>query len=191
MLQRLDTPGDPGDPRMKYVPAETAAYWQIWSDTVTQGRTADQVKQHQVLFELRQQLVNAMSRAGVPIVAGTDTGTTYLFPGFSLHDELALLVQAGLSPAHALRAATYEPARFLGLEHSQGTVSKGKLADLVVLDADPLADIRNTQRIHAVLVDGRLVSSAERAQLLAGAAKAASGSAATAVARCGCHAHGH
>jgi len=195
MLQHLDLPGGADDPRMKYVPAGDAGYWKMWADEVNNGRTAEQVAQHRVLFALRKQLVGAMGRADVPILAGTDTGTTYLYPGFSLHDELALLVEAGLRPIQALQAATLEPAKFLGLHKSQGTVSVDKGADLVVLDANPLADIRNTQRIHAVLVGGRLIAAQERQQLLDGAALAANppGAAAPAAARvspgCGCRAH--
>ena len=78
-------------------------------------------------------------------------------PGFSLHDELELLVKAGLTPIEALQAATINPAKSLGLLNSLGTVEKGKIADLVLLDANPLDDIRNTRRIHAVIINGRLL----------------------------------
>jgi imidazolonepropionase-like amidohydrolase len=97
----------------------------------------------------------------------------FVIPGFSLHDELASLVRAGLSPLHALRAATIEPARMLGLGDKLGTVEPGKLADLVVLDADPLADIRNTTRIHTVLTRGRVISPEQRARMLDDIAAAA------------------
>src|SRR5437868_175310 len=76
--------------------------------------------------------------------------------GFSLHDELGWLGKAGLTPIEALRAATTGPARFLGLESKLGTVAEGKLADLVVLDADPRADIANTRKISAVVTRGAL-----------------------------------
>ena len=81
-------------------------------------------------------------------MAGTDVSVIRLFPGFSLHDELALLVQAGLSPGAALKTATYNPAKFLGMLDRLGTVEKGKLADLILLDANPLEDIRNTRKIQ-------------------------------------------
>jgi imidazolonepropionase-like amidohydrolase len=97
-----------------------------------------------------------MQKAGVPILAGTDTGNPFCFPGFSLHDELALLVIAGLTPAEALRSATLNPAKFFGLDQTLGTIEQGKIADLVLLDANPLVDIRNTQRINAVVSNGRL-----------------------------------
>jgi imidazolonepropionase-like amidohydrolase len=96
-----------------------------------------------------------MRRAGVLLLAGTDTGNPFCFPGFSLHDELALLVNAGLTPTESLRAATLNPAQFLGLDQTLGTIERGKLADLVLLDANPLEDIRNTQRIDAVIMNGR------------------------------------
>jgi imidazolonepropionase-like amidohydrolase len=96
-----------------------------------------------------------MSRAGVLILAGSDTGNPFCFPGFSLHDELALLVKAGLTPTESLRAATLNPAKFFGLDQKLGTIEQGKLADLVLLEANPLEDIRNTQRIDAVIMNGR------------------------------------
>ena len=104
--------------------------------------------------------------AGVKLLAGTDTPQAFIYPGFSLHDELALLVRSGLTPLEALRAATYNPAEYFGALDSLGTVSKGKLADLVLLDANPLVDIRNTRRISAVIANGRLFDAAARARLL-------------------------
>lgn len=108
------------------------------------------------LFQKEFEIVGAMSKAGVRILAGTDTGNPFLFPGFSLHDELALLVIAGLTPVEALRAATLNPATFFGLDKTLGTIEQGKIADLVLLDANPLDDIRNTQRINTVVSNGRL-----------------------------------
>ena len=99
-----------------------------------------------------------MQTANAPILAGTDVPNPYVFPGFSLHDELALLVAAGLTPMQALRAATLNPAKYLGMSDSVGTIEKGKLADLVLLDANPLDDIRHTQRIRAVIANGRYFS---------------------------------
>jgi imidazolonepropionase-like amidohydrolase len=99
-------------------------------------------------------VVGRMHRAGVRILAGSDA-PWLVVPGFSLHDELVLLVKAGLTPSDALRAATLDTAQFLGLENSLGTVETGKLADLVLLDANPLVDIRNTQKISGVFLQGR------------------------------------
>ena len=89
-------------------------------------------------------------------MAGSDAPYVGCFPGFSLHDELALLVEAGLTPLEALRAATLNPAKFIERLDSLGTVESGKLADLVLLDANPLDDIRNTNKIAAVVANGRL-----------------------------------
>jgi imidazolonepropionase-like amidohydrolase len=90
-------------------------------------------------------------------------------PGISLHEELLRLVEAGLTPLSALQAATIHPARVLGLADALGTVEAGKLADLVLLDADPLADIRNTRRIRAVVANGRLFRRQDLDRLLADA----------------------
>ena len=99
-----------------------------------------------------------MRHAGVEFLAGTDTGALDCFPGFSLHDELALLVQAGLTPMEALQSGTRNPARCLGRLGDLGTVEQGKLADLLLLDANPLDDIRNTTKIAAVIINGQLLT---------------------------------
>lgn len=102
-------------------------------------------------------LVRRAKESGVSILAGTDTGDPGTTPGVTLHEELALLVSAGLTPMEALRAATAEPAIFLHREHSLGTLKPGMVADIVLLDANPLDDIRNTRRLSAVWTRGRLV----------------------------------
>jgi amidohydrolase family protein len=121
----------------------------------------------------KQAIVSKMQQARVGILAGTDLGNPYLFPGFSLHDELAILVEAGLTPMEALQAATRNPARFLGREKDLGTVEQGKLADLVLLDSNPLADIHNTTKIHAVVANGKYYERATLDQMLANAEAAA------------------
>jgi cytosine/adenosine deaminase-related metal-dependent hydrolase len=93
----------------------------------------------------------------IGLLAGTDLGSRGIIPGESLHDELDLLVQAGFTPAEALRAATLGPAEFLGLTDSLGTIEPGKVADLVLLDRDPLIDIRNTHSIALVVKSGRVL----------------------------------
>jgi len=110
-----------------------------------------------------------MYRAGVPILAGTDAMNPQCFPGFSIHDELALLVDAGLPPLAALQASTRNAAQFMGQLNRRGTIEPGKIADLVLLDKDPLADIHNTRAIQAVILNGKLF---QRAQLDAMFAKA-------------------
>jgi imidazolonepropionase-like amidohydrolase len=101
-----------------------------------------------------------MRRAGVRLLVGTDAPLPYVYPGFSVHDELELLVRAGVTAMEALQAATREPAAYLDALDSLGTIAPGRLADLVLLDADPLVDIRNTTRIRAVVTDGRLLDRA-------------------------------
>ena len=101
-------------------------------------------------------LVGDMYRAGVGLLAGTDTSPMNpVLPGWGLHQELELLVECGLTPLAALQTATRNPALYFGTEKDSGTVEEGKLADLVLLDADPLADIRNTQAIAGVVLKGR------------------------------------
>src|SRR4029077_18357208 len=120
------------------------------------------------------EVVNAMHRAGVSFLAGTDTPPgVYIFPGFSLHEELQRFVAAGFTPMEALQTATLNPAKFLGMDDRLGTVEKGKFADLVLLDANPLDDIRNTQKIAAVVVNGRYLSRAELDKMLANVERAA------------------
>ncbi len=102
-------------------------------------------------------MIQRMHRTGVPIGAGTDTPIAYALPGYSLHNELEVLVAAGLTPLEALRSATIVPARFFSLDDSMGSIASGMKADLVLLDANPLEDIRNTRRIHRVIARGRVM----------------------------------
>jgi imidazolonepropionase-like amidohydrolase len=113
------------------------------------------------LVPLYAQNARLLNEADVLLLAGTDVGIPTLIPGLSLHEELELLVEAGLTPLEVLRTATINPARVLGQTESLGSIEVGKLADLVLLDANPLTDIRNTQRIRAVIADGRLYRRAD------------------------------
>ena len=103
-------------------------------------------------------------------MAGTDTPFPFCVPGFSLHDELKLLVKAGLSPMEAIQAATYNPAVYWGMAGSTGTVETGKRADLILLRANPLDDIGNTTQIEAVVSNGHYYPRQELDNLLADAA---------------------
>jgi imidazolonepropionase-like amidohydrolase len=114
-----------------------------------------------------------MFRAGVGLLAGTDTGALFVLPGFGLHDELELMAAAGLPVSAVLRIATLAPAQFFGWESELGTVTRGKLADLILLDADPLKSIRNTRLVRAVVADGRLYDRAALDGLLRDAGTAA------------------
>jgi imidazolonepropionase-like amidohydrolase len=115
------------------------------------------------LWQKYAELIRAMRAAGVKMLAGTDLpGTAERSP---LHDELALLVEAGLSPMEALQTATRNPAEYLGTLGTEGTVELGKAADLVVLDGDPLSDIRNIRRVYAVVLRGRVINNSRLQQL--------------------------
>lgn len=97
-----------------------------------------------------------MHTTGVPFMAGTDVAIAFVYPGYSLHEELQLMVnKIGMQPMEVLAAATTHPARFFGMEDSLGTIEPGKIADLVLLDGDPLEDISHTQEISAVILNGR------------------------------------
>jgi imidazolonepropionase-like amidohydrolase len=99
--------------------------------------------------------------AGIPVVMGTDAGNIGTLHGPSVFREMALMVAAGLTPLQVLRSATVNGARAMGLERDAGTLAAGKLADLVILDADPLADVQNLSRIHRVIKDGRVYAPEE------------------------------
>jgi hypothetical protein len=115
-----------------------------------------------------QQLVGEMHRANVGLLAGSDAGPATGLPlGISLHEELELLVASGLSPMEALQTATRNPALYFGVLLRMGTVEPGKSADLVLLDASPLEDIRNTRRIHGVMLRGTYYTRAALDQMLA------------------------
>lgn len=165
------------DKRMEYMVPGTSQSWDFLRSHIYchGGRSVEEAGLHRELLNWRRVTVAAMDAAGVRLLAGTDSVGPGLFPGFSLHLELEQLVAAGLTPMRAIQCATLEPARFLGREHWAGTVQKGRVADLVILDADPLIDIRNTQLIHAIVVDGRHVGPDERERLLATAKQVAGG----------------
>tara|TARA_R110002110_G_C13446529_1_gene716664 strand:- start:1827 stop:3395 length:1569 start_codon:yes stop_codon:yes gene_type:complete len=109
---------------------------------------------HARLFALASQDVREANAAGVRILAGTDTTDTLVFPGSSLHDELQMLVDAGLTPAQALRTATIAAAEFAGARATHGTIVSGNVADLLLLEANPLVDIAHTRRIAGVFIAG-------------------------------------
>ncbi len=111
------------------------------------------------LLERHKKLVGEMHKAGVAFLAGTDTGpSTPVVPGSGLHDELQLLVESGFTPIEALQTATLNPARYFGKQQDLGTIDVGKVADIVMLDANPLEDIRNTRKIAMVVLRGRIIS---------------------------------
>jgi hypothetical protein len=115
--------------------------------------------------EYLQKMVADMYRAGIPMLAGTDF-PFFCFAGYSLHEELERLVQVGLTPYEALKTATLNPAKFLGREKELGTIEKGKFADMVLLDANPLESISNTKKIYAVILNGKFLERKDLDQML-------------------------
>lgn len=108
-----------------------------------------------------------MHEAGMDVLVGSDVAVLNLYPGFSIHDEMALFVsELGMTPAEVLERATSRSARFLRLADSVGTIERGKIADLVLLDANPLQDIRNTRRFAAVVVGGAVYDAQGVKQIL-------------------------
>jgi imidazolonepropionase-like amidohydrolase len=172
----IDDPLPADDPRLKYLSKTVRAHWEggFYGHLPPPARTA-MAKLTRAEFAESLKIVGEMNRAGVPLLAGTDAMNPECFPGFSLHDELALLVEAGLTPLEALQASTRNAAVFMGEIDKRGTVEAGKVADLVLLDKNPLDDIHNTRAIHAVVLNGKLLKRADldamltQAEQLAGA----------------------
>jgi imidazolonepropionase-like amidohydrolase len=142
------------DDRRKYIAPSVKRGW----DRTFPARPEDPRTQaiRAELFQTQLKWAAEMKQAGVRFIAGTDTGIADTYPGFSLHDELGLLVKAGFTEMEAIQAATRNAADVLGRATNAGTVEVGKYADLVILDANPLVDIANTTRIRAVIVRGRI-----------------------------------
>jgi imidazolonepropionase-like amidohydrolase len=163
------------DTRAKYVPAYWKdVTWKRFTEEIMHGFNTDDVATRKRFVEKELEVVNAMHRAGISFLAGTDTPPgVYIFPGFSLHEELQRFVAAGFAPMEALQTATLNPAKFLGMDDRLGTIERGKVADLVLLEANPLDDIRNTQKIAAVIVNGRYLSRVDLDKMLAGVEAAA------------------
>ena len=134
------------DPRISSLPLLIQQYWKAGGAGVSSDEET---------FQRQLDLVASMHRAGVKLLAGTDTPNPFVFPGESLHEELELLVKASLTPMQAIQCATLHPAEYLGMADRLGSIAPGKLADLVLLDADPLANIVNTRRIAAVILNGK------------------------------------
>jgi imidazolonepropionase-like amidohydrolase len=151
---------------MKYIPATDVENWKPENNFFLKFRTPEFIVQKKKLYLKELELVRAMHKAGVMFLAGTDVPGAYTYPGFSLHDELELYVQNGFTPFEALQTATVGPAKFLGMEKTLGTIEKGKVADMVLLDGDPLRDISNTKRIAAVITNGRYYSRTTLDQML-------------------------
>jgi imidazolonepropionase-like amidohydrolase len=156
------------DARRAYASAWLLEWWRMQVDERIRDPQPMSPAIMQAAYQSSVEDVRRMHELGVEILAGTDAGSVLVYPGFALHEELRLLVDdAKLSPRAALWSATVGPARFARLDDRLGTIAVGKIADFVLLDADPLTDIRNTRRIHAVVQAGRVFPRAELDALLA------------------------
>ena len=156
------------DPLTKYAPAAWKnRTWPMFTRDIIKDMDTDPLPVRKRFVQMELEMTLAMHRAGVPFMAGTDTAAgVHIFPGFSLHEELGIFVQAGLTPMEALQTATRNPAEFLGKLSDMGTLQAGKIADLVLLDANPLDDIHNTRKIQAVVLAGRYFSRSDLDEML-------------------------
>ena len=152
----------------QYVPAYWRdVTWRRFTDEMMPDLLKDPLALREEYFARNLKMVGTMHRAAVPFMAGTDTAPgVYIMPGFSLHDELANFVEAGFTPMEALQTSTSNPAKFLDAQSDFGSIEPGKTADLVLLSANPLNDIHNTQKISAVIANGRLFDRAALDQIL-------------------------
>jgi imidazolonepropionase-like amidohydrolase len=154
------------DPRMQYVSAEELNWWKPENGMLTKYRTPEYIAMRKREYAKMMQEVHRAQTLGVHLLAGTDITIPYTYPGFSLHDELQLFVEAGLTPMQALETATTNPALLLGLSKTWGRIERGYLANLVLLNADPLTDISNVNKIDSVVVNGQLLGRVHLDQLL-------------------------
>ena len=138
---------------LQYVHPLLQSKW-LTANNYVKNSTPERAVHFDSMVQFHFQLVKAFKEVGVPIVAGTDAGVSGVVAGFSLHDEMSLLVQAGLTPEEALRSATLLPAQWLGIDKYIGTIEPGKFADLVLLEENPMLDIKNTQKIAGVFLNG-------------------------------------
>ena len=147
------------DDRWRYVPA--AMRNDAALRRALDRRSPEIRKVYAGYWQLALKALRQMREAGVKVLAGTDGGDEFTLPGAGLHQELALLVEAGCTPLEALQSATRDAAVFAGEGKVRGTVEKGKAADLILLEANPLRDIRNLRSIRAVIRNGEVLSKEE------------------------------
>ena len=137
----------------RFLPNKLQKSWYIESINMAKETVSENDK---IFEDWSMKIVGLFNKNGVKIIAGTDTPIGFLTPGYSLHKELELLVEAGLTPLQALRSATITPAEFFNLESKMGTIEPGKYADLIILHSNPLDSIKNTQNIHMVIAKGEI-----------------------------------
>ena len=147
-------------PEMKFMPASTVAQWEDYKTALLNDPNYDADTAARAI-QLRRQLILALHEAGAGLLLGSDSPQVFNVPGFALHHELRLIVEAGLSPFAAIQTGTINAARFFGAEDRWGTVNEGLVADLILLDSNPLTDVTNSKRIHGVMLRGQWLSRAD------------------------------
>ncbi|ODU05162.1 MAG: hypothetical protein ABS81_08320 [Pseudonocardia sp. SCN 72-86] len=161
----------PADPDLRYVAPGTLTTWRRTAAKFDSTFTAQQHETFEELWATQLRITRILDEEGVGILGGTDAvGAAWVVPGASLYDEFALLAEAGLAPLRILQTVTSEPARFLGTEATAGTLATGKDADVVLLDADPIAAVANLSTVSGVVVRGLALSSTDLVRMRAGLA---------------------
>jgi imidazolonepropionase-like amidohydrolase len=162
------------DPRLAYIGRKDRDEWSEMRERLIKNNPPEFWSLQSSAYQEKLSITREYHRDGVPILGGTDAGgPPFVIPGFDLHKELSALVGAGFTPLEALQSVTLDAAKFLGREDDFGTVTHGKAADFVLLDANPLDDIQNTQKIRAVIVQGKYLDRAALDALLAHAKESA------------------
>jgi hypothetical protein len=152
----FDDPAVTTDSRLRYIPSALRTEW-LAERQAKLRRGSGYLASRRARYADEMWLTGFLAQERVPLLAGSDAGTAFSYPGFSLHDELALLVEAGLTPLDALRAATLAPAEYLAARDSMGTIETGQVADMVLLRGNPLVSIGATREIDAVVLRGRVL----------------------------------
>lgn len=167
MLYLHDRPGNSSRPELQYMPASFRDYWESWkSESYENQLDPSTLDDRMAVLEKYRELTLLLHRRGINLLVGADAANPFVVPGFSLHDELAQFVDAGLTEAEALRAATLGGAEFLGVDDELGTIEQGKLADMVLLTENPLDDIRHTRSIELVFRGGLICHPADLLSLV-------------------------
>jgi cytosine/adenosine deaminase-related metal-dependent hydrolase len=148
---------------IRFLPDSIRRQWKKNTDSIKNRRPGPFRQQYS---QWQFDMVKKIHQANIDIMAGTDCPIYYLTPGYSLHQELVMLVKAGLSPLDVLKSATLNPARYFNLENELGSIKEEFWADLVILDANPLENINNTKRINAVVKQGKYFSRMDLDQIL-------------------------
>ena len=152
-------------PEMSFMPARTIEQWRQARVSLVTDSNYDAATAARAI-DIRRALLRALDEAGAGLLLGSDSPQIFNVPGFALHHELALMVEAGLSPLTVLQAGTINPATFFGVEGRRGVVAPGMEADLLLLDENPLEDIASSGRIHGVMLRGRWLSRSTLTDLL-------------------------